>query len=82
MFKACFFAVLLTLPGLAAAVVHAQNETAIRPRRAQPSPTITETHARSRQAADEAKRFYKAGVKDGLAGRFADAVNNFARCCA
>ncbi len=77
MFKARFFAIVLTLPGLAAAVVHAQNDPAIRPRRTQVAPPITETRAPSHQAIAEAKKLYKAGVKDGLAGRFAEAANNF-----
>jgi protein involved in polysaccharide export with SLBB domain len=77
MFQARFFAMVLTLPALSAAAVHAQDDTAIRPRRAQTSAAIPETRTPTHQAASEAKKLYKAGVKDGLAGRFADAANNF-----
>jgi protein involved in polysaccharide export with SLBB domain len=77
MFKAGFFAMVLTLPAFAVAVVYAQNDPAIRPRRAQTPPATPANLTPSHQAIAEAKKLYKAGVKDGLAGRFADAVNNF-----
>jgi protein involved in polysaccharide export with SLBB domain len=77
MFKARFFAIVLTLPVFAVAAVQAQNNPAIRPRRAQTPPAAPANLAPSHQAIAQAKKLYKAGVKDGLAGRFADAANNF-----
>jgi len=82
MLKARFFAILLTLSAHAA-VVSAQNDPAVRPRRAQISPATSATPATtsnlepSHHDLAEAKKLYKAGEKDGLAGRFADAAKNF-----
>jgi len=76
MLKARFFAIVLTLTALAA-VVQAQNDPAVRPRRTQSSSAPPANVVPSHQAAAEAKKLYKAGVKDGLAGRFAEAARNF-----
>ena len=76
MLKARFFAIVLTLTALAA-VVHAQSDPAVRPRRTQSSPAPPANVVPSHQAIAEAKKLYKAGVKDGLAGRFAEAARNF-----
>lgn len=76
MLKARFFAIVLLLP-VFAAPVPAQDDPGVRPRRAQtgavPPANLTPSH----QAIAEARKLYKAGVKDGLAGRFADAATNF-----
>lgn len=77
MLKARFFSIVLILPALAAVVVHGQDDPAIRPRRTQTPPAPAATLAPTHQAIAEAKKLYKDGVKDGLAGRFADAANNF-----
>jgi len=76
MLKARFFAIVLTLTALAA-VVQAQNDPAVRPRRTQSSSAPPANVVPSHQAIAEAKKLYKAGVKDGLAGRFAEAARNF-----
>jgi len=85
MLKARLFAIVLTLAAFPA-VISAQNDPAVRPRRAQISPVTSATSSTpaippnlepSHHDMAEAKKFYKAGEKDGLAGRFSDAANNF-----
>ena len=76
MLKARFFAMVLFLAAAAASVL-AQNDPGVRPRRAQTPAATPANLAPTHQAIAEAKKLYKAGEKDGLAGRFADAANNF-----
>jgi protein involved in polysaccharide export with SLBB domain len=77
MFKARFPAMVLMLPAFAVVVVRGQNGPAIRPRRAQTGAATSANLAPPHRAVAEAKKLYKAGVKDGLAGRFAEAANKF-----
>jgi protein involved in polysaccharide export with SLBB domain len=79
MFKP-FLIVVLLLAGLPASFVQAQTEPTIRPRRTHNSAVVAEGNDRqtlSAEARAEAKRLYKAGVKYGRAGLFAQAVQSF-----
>src|SRR5262249_32403682 len=81
MFKACFLANLLLLSSLHSAFGQGQTDPkTVRPRRAETPPAATlasERKAPSPEATAEAKRLYKEGVKEGTAGRFKEAANNF-----
>jgi protein involved in polysaccharide export with SLBB domain len=79
MFKP-FLIVVLLLAGLPASFGQAQTEPTIRPRRTHNSAVVAEGNDRqtlSAEARAEAKRLYKAGVKYGRAGLFAQAVQSF-----
>jgi protein involved in polysaccharide export with SLBB domain len=79
MFKP-FLIVVLLLAGLPASFGQAQTEPTVRPRRTHNSAVVAEGNDRqtlSAEARAEAKRLYKAGVKYGRAGLFAQAVQSF-----
>jgi protein involved in polysaccharide export with SLBB domain len=80
MFKANCLASLLLLSGFSSALVQGQSDPIARPRRTQTPPPVTEgtdRRAHSSEVNAEAKRLYDAGVKNGRAGRFREAANNF-----
>jgi protein involved in polysaccharide export with SLBB domain len=80
MFKANYLATLLLLSGLPSALAQGQTDPIARPRRTQTPPPVTEGNdrrAHSSEVSAEAKRLYDEGVKNGRAGLFKEAANNF-----
>ncbi|HYW70542.1 MAG TPA: tetratricopeptide repeat protein [Pyrinomonadaceae bacterium] len=76
MFKARIFATCFLLAGLHCAIVQAQDDSGVRPRRSQIE-GITSAKPPSRAAMAEARKLYKAGEKYGDSGRFAEAARSF-----